>query len=92
MDRVVLTENARKDLRKVPVNVRLKFEFWVNQVTINGLAEVRKILGFHDEPLRGDRQGQRSIRLSRSYRAFYRVFKDGIIQLVSVEEINKHDY
>ena len=92
MDRVVLTEHARKDLRKVPLNVRQKFEFWVKQVTMNGLAEVRKISGFHDEPLKGDRQGQRSIRLSRSYRAFYRVFKDGLIQLVSVEEINKHEY
>ena len=92
MDRVVLTDSAKKDLRKLPENVRWKFDFWVKQVTVSGIAEVRKIPGFHDESLRGDRQGLRSIRLSRSYRAFYRIFKDGIIQLISVEEINKHDY
>jgi toxin HigB-1 len=92
MNRVVLTEQARKDLRKLPLNVRQKFEFWVKQVTMNGLPEVRKISGFHDEPLKAVRQSQRSIRLSRSYRAFYRVFKDGLIQLVSVEETNKHEY
>ena len=92
MDRVVLTDQAKKDLRKLPEGVRWKFEFWVKQVTLSGIAQVRKIPGFHDEPLKGDLQGQRSIRLSRSYRAFYRVFKDHVIQLVSVEEINKHDY
>lgn len=92
MDRVVLTDHAKRDLRKLPQNVRQKFEFWVKQVTMNGLAEVRKIPGFHDEPLKGERHGQRSIRLSKSYRAFYRVFKDGFIQLISVEEINKHEY
>ena len=92
MDRVVLSAAATKDLRKLPENVRWKFDFWVKQVTVSGIAEVRKIPGFHDEPLSGERLGQRSIRLSRSYRAFYRVFKDGIIHLISVEEINKHEY
>jgi proteic killer suppression protein len=92
MDRVVLTDQARKDLRKIPLNVRRKFELWVKQVTLIGIIEVRKIPGFHDEPLRGSSQGQRSVRLSRSYRAFYRVFREHLIQLISVEEINKHDY
>ncbi len=36
-----------------------------------GLSEVRKVPGYHDEPLKGQRKGQRSIRLSRSYRAIY---------------------
>jgi len=47
-------------------------------------------------PLQGDRTGQRSIRLSRSYRAFYvirdRPEKDQTVEFVSVEEVNKHDY
>ncbi len=30
----------------------------------DGLQEVRKIASFHDEPLKSDRQGQRSIRLT----------------------------
>ena len=34
----------------------------------DGLEEVRKVPGYHDEPLKGDQAGERSIRLSRSYR------------------------
>ncbi len=45
----------------------------------------------HDEPLKGDRKGQRSIRLSRSYRAIYRVVKDHVV-FILVEEVNKHEY
>jgi proteic killer suppression protein len=44
---------------------------WVNDVESAGLSEVRKVLGYHDEPLKGNRVGQRSIRLSKSYRAIY---------------------
>jgi proteic killer suppression protein len=57
-----------------------------------GLEEVRKIPGFHDEPLVGRRRGMRSIRLSRAYRAMYRLVRDGNIELVSIEEVSKHDY
>jgi hypothetical protein len=35
--------------------------------------------------------GQRSIRLSRSYRAIYEI-KKNVVEFVSVEEISKHDY
>ena len=42
-----------------------------------GLRETRKIKGYHDEPLQGDRKGQRSIRLNKAYRAFYIVKEDG---------------
>lgn len=92
MSQVVLTETARKDLKKLPVHVFRKFEFWVKQVTMEGIAKVRRIPGFHDEHLKGERKGQRSIRLSRSYRAIYRVFSDNQIELIQVEEINKHEY
>jgi toxin HigB-1 len=92
LNRVVLTSSARKDLKKLPKHVFRKFEFWVKQVTIEGIRKVRKISGFHDESLKGDRKGQRSVRLSKSYRAIYRVIGDKSIELVQVEEINKHEY
>ncbi len=92
LNRVILTSGARKDLRKLPKHVFRKFEFWVKQVTIDGIRNVRKISGFHDEPLQGDRKGQRSIRLSKSYRAIYRVIEGKSIELIQVEEINKHEY
>ena len=92
MNRVVLTDKARKDLRKIPVHILRKFEFWAKQVTIEGISKVRRIPGFHDEPLKGQRHGQRSIRLSPSYRAIYRVLPDQQVELIQVEEITKHEY
>ena len=65
---------------------------WVEAVEAQGLEEVRKIPGFHDEPLRGQRRGQRSIRLSRAYRAIYRILEDGALEFISVEEVTKHEY
>ena len=71
---------------------------WALQVEELGIEEIRKIPGYHDEPLRGDREGQRSVRLSRSYRAFYIEYSENdqtqqeSINIVSVEEVSKHDY
>jgi proteic killer suppression protein len=45
-----------------------------------------------DEPLSGDRKGQRSVRLNRAYRAIYIQNKDGEIELVTIIEVNKHKY
>ena len=57
-----------------------------------GLREIRKLPGYHDEPLKGDRLGQRSIRLNKAYRAIYIQEKDGAINLIIIEEVNKHEY
>ena len=57
-----------------------------------GIREIRKRKGYHDEPLKGKRKGQRSIRLSRAWRAIYIEEKDGIINLIIVEEVTHHDY
>ncbi|MEK7704351.1 MAG: hypothetical protein AAB426_05280, partial [Myxococcota bacterium] len=51
----------------------------------------RRVPGYHDESLQGRRVGQRSVRLSRSYRAIYRVVH-GAVEFVRVEEVSKHDY
>ena len=64
------------------------------QVEILGINEVRKISGYHDEPLKDKRKHkrQRSIRLSKAYRAFYTEYKHEGINTISIEEINKHEY
>ena len=92
LQRVELTERAKRDLRKVPVYIVNKLLAWVGRVEKVGVEEVRKIKGYHDESLRGDRAGQRSIRLSRAYRAIYQVKSSGKIEFISVEEVNKHEY
>lgn len=93
--RVVLSRRAQKQLFKVPHHVVKKLNAWIEDVEIEGLQETRKIPGYHDESLRGKRTGQRSIRLTRSYRAIYEVkkeLKEIKLEFVSVEEVNKHDY
>ena len=57
-----------------------------------GLDSVRKIKGFHDEPLKGKRSGQRSIRLNKAYRAIYTIGQDGGVEIVEVQEVSKHEY
>lgn len=88
---VRLTRNAEKDLRKVPSHIASKLKAWVSAVEKFGLEEVKKVPGFHDELLKGDRQGQRSIRLSKAYRAIYEIRGDEI-EFIEVQEVNKHAY
>ena len=57
-----------------------------------GITAVRKIPGYHDEPLSGTRSGQRSVRLSRQYRLFYVEVDETHIKLINVVEVNKHEY
>ena len=90
--RVELSKQSRKDLRSVPSYIVDKLDSWVDAVERDGVEEIRKLLGYHDEPLHGQRQGQRSIRLSRSYRAIYIIRAGGKVEFVSVEEVTKHEY
>ncbi len=89
---VEISRLALKQLRKVPRHVVDKLLGWVRFVERDGLEEARKIPGFHDEPLRGKRAGQRSIRLSKAYRAIYHIDNSGAVALVVVEEVSKHGY
>ncbi len=87
---VTTTKNFEKQLQKVPDFIRKKVIFWIFLVENNGLLEVMKSPGYHDEPLKGDRKGQRSVRMNRAYRLIYHVIKNQIhIELL---EVHKHDY
>lgn len=88
---VELSARARKDVRRLPQHVVKALRRWVDAVEHEGLEEVRKVPGYHDEPLGGERKGQRSVRLSRAYRAFY-VIRKGAVVFVEVIEVNKHEY
>lgn len=89
-DIVQFDKKAEKDIEKLPVHVRNKLRLWVETVNCDGINEVRKISGYHDEPLTGDRKGQRSIRLNKAYRAIYIEEKNSV--KIIVIEVNKHDY
>lgn len=88
---VQLTKKAHKDLLVLPKFILDKVEIWLATIDEIGILNTRKIKGFHDEPLKGNRQGQRSIRLNRSYRLIY-VEVDKKINVIQIIEINKHEY
>jgi proteic killer suppression protein len=90
--RIELTKNAQKDLIKVPGFIKDKLLLWIDAIERLGLHQVRKIPGFHDELLKGERQGQRSIRLNKAYRAIYKEGQHKEVHIISIIEVNKHEY
>ena len=54
---------VEKDLVKTPKALVIKFQKWVDDIEKYGLEEVRKVRGWHDHTLKGDRAGQRAIYL-----------------------------
>ncbi|GGG04743.1 MULTISPECIES: type II toxin-antitoxin system mRNA interferase toxin, RelE/StbE family [Cysteiniphilum] len=89
---VELTPDAQKRIIKIPKQIIYKLRLWTVQVESLGIRKVMQIKGYHDEPLKGERKGQRSIRLNKSYRAFYRKLDNGDIEIIEVFDINKHKY
>ena len=89
---VRISKQAKRNLKKIPWYLVLKLESWVNAVGLHGLHEVRKVSGYRDELLKGDRAGQRSIRLNKAYRAIYVVDNDESINFVEIIEVTKHEY
>jgi len=90
MNKVVLNKKAQSQIKKIPKYIKGKLITWMKNVEEYGIVEIRKVTGYHDEPLGHPRKGQRSIRLSRAYRAFYVERDDKIV--IEVIEVNKHDY
>lgn len=89
---VTLSKRALADLKKIPAYIRLNLQTWISAVEEAGLHETRKIPGYHDEPLKGSRAGQRSVRLNRAYRAIYIIAEDGSVEFVEVLEVTNHEY
>ncbi len=89
---VVLSKSAEKSLKKVPYYINVKLLAWIDSVMNEGLDVVRRIPGYHDEPLKGNRLGQRSIRLNKAYRAIYEVNAEDELEIIEVVDVNKHDY
>ena len=69
--KIIISKTAKKQLKQVPEHIYRKYLYWTDLVKTIGLLEVRTYKGFHDEPLKGKRKGQRSVRLSKGYRIFY---------------------
>lgn len=93
---VYLSKKAEKGLKQAPPQVQQKAALWKKLVETQGLRAAKLCKGFHDEPLKGDRKGQHSIRLNIQWRAIYetRISNDGneTIELVDIIEITPHKY
>jgi len=90
MSQVIINKKAQKQIEKLPEHIVRKLQKWAEDVEKFGIEEIRVIPGYHDERLKWGRSGQRSIRLSKTYRAFYIEHDDTIV--IEVIEVNKHDY
>ncbi len=89
---VEFTKFAAKQIQRVPKPIQEAVFLWKEAVEKLGLPEVMKAKGYHDEPLKGQRKGQRSIRLNRAYRLIYTRDDQKEVTVVGVQEVNKHEY
>lgn len=88
--KITTTRSFEKQLDKAPDFIRKKVKFWIFLVESYGIWDVMKSPGFHDEPLRDERNGQRSVRMNKAYRLIYHIIQDRVhIELL---EVHKHDY
>jgi toxin HigB-1 len=87
---VEYSKKFSKQYRIIPNRIQKSVEVWLFTIKRIGVMETRKLKGYHDEPLQGKRFGQRSIRLSKTYRLIYSISKteNKLILL----EVNKHEY
>ena len=86
------SKSVDKGLARIPSYLRDKFMAWAMAVERVGMPEVRKLSSYHDEPLKGSRMGQRSIRLNNAYRAIYVELGGDEVRIIQVIEVSKHEY
>lgn len=83
---------VQKQLFKLPDYIVEIFYDWARAVERDGMEDVRKLSGYHDEKLHGEMKGLRSVRISKAYRVFYYETRDGTIKVAQVTKVSKHDY
>jgi proteic killer suppression protein len=91
--KIEFTKSAEKEFHKAPKVIKDKVLRWLDSLIEVGWANtcLEGGKGLHDEPLLGNREGQRSIRLNKSWRLIY-VLDKGELVIITVIRISKHDY
>jgi addiction module RelE/StbE family toxin len=89
---VEITKKAEKDLKKLPKHIIIQFDVWVETIETDGYESMKKIKGYRDHALKGDKKGQRSTSLSKAYRVIYELRENKNVFIVEVQEVNKHEY
>ena len=76
--------------QKIPVVVVKQYQKKVNiLISITGLNELYSFRSLNFEALKGNREGQYSIRLNKQYRLLLRINKNEELEIIIIE-ISKH--
>jgi proteic killer suppression protein len=87
--KIQINRLAEKQILKAPKQVQEKVAGWLKLVISEGLSVVRQIKSYHDEPLKGQRASQRSVRLNKQWRLIY---QEATGEVIEVKEVTPHDY
>ncbi len=86
------SRKVQKQLDDLPEYIVGSFYDWAKAVEKDGMESIRKLAGYHDEKLRGELAGLRSVRISKAHRVFYFESADGSIKVAEVTKVSKHEY
>lgn len=89
-EQIRISKKVIKNASKLPLDITENFLDWAALVERTGIREVRKIPGYHDEPLRN--RPDRSVRLNKAYRVFYETGRENGLDFILVVDINNHKY
>jgi len=84
-------KEAIKVIKKLPKNIKNKYDAWKKFVQYRGVDVLKEIKGFKDHSLTGNWKGFRSSYLSNSWRVIYKVASNDEVY-VFVERITNHNY
>lgn len=89
---VVFSKRAEKSLHKIPKQILILLDQWVEAIETDGYESMRARNGYRDHSLIGNRKGQRSSSLNRSWRVIYVYSEETNQIIINVIEVINHDY
>lgn len=89
---VVFSKRVGKSLNKIPKQILLLLDLWVEAIETDGHESMRAMNGYRDHALLGKRKGQRSSSLNRSWRVIYEYSEETNQIIIYVIEVTNHDY
>ncbi len=90
--KVIVSRKYAKQFEKLPKNIKECVLLWIRYVEYEGPEAIKRMRGYRDKPLKGERKGQRSIRLNRAYRLIYTALESEKTHFIKILEVHKHDY
>ena len=92
MDKVKYSKRVKKQINDLPVFVFNKFFKWVDLIENDGWEIAKDILSYKYPNLKGKWKDYKVACFGESYRAIYKVYRDGKRYIIEIEKVSKHDY